>query len=173
MTESEKWKIGIFVTLCGIAISLFIPEVRCFLGIEKNCSEKKEIVNPPPLKKEENSVNTENNSFHPSPEEIQAEIEKVPLYLESEVRSSYVGMNVKWDVTLHSIEKRTDKGYSISTVFKGKDRSRNVLVFFGVNIENYPFFKTAKRDQPFLITGKITSVGKSYFTVDVENIYEK
>ena len=43
LSVSEKFWIGIIITILGIIVSLFVPEVRCFLGIEKERKEVQEI----------------------------------------------------------------------------------------------------------------------------------
>ena len=48
LSDNEKFTIGIFITILGIIIGLFIPEVSLLLGIDKNDIINKNLT---PLKK--------------------------------------------------------------------------------------------------------------------------
>jgi hypothetical protein len=46
-------------------------------------------------------------------------------------------------------------------------------VIFDVNIEEYSFFKIAKKGQRFLIIGKIKEINNNTFTINIEKVYKR
>ncbi|HEY5590309.1 MAG TPA: hypothetical protein VIK55_04755 [Paludibacter sp.] len=98
--------------------------------------------------------------------DIANEINNSLPYLEENIKSSYLGLSVKWIVRFDSLRKLKDNKYHVTTLYKGN----YPWVYFDIDIEEYPFFKIARKKQAFKIAGKIIEIGGNTFTISVENI---
>jgi hypothetical protein len=93
---------------------------------------------------------------HPSPQEIFAEINHLPVSLQEEARQNYKGLSVTWAVSLFSMTNYPDG----ERIYSNPVAQVSALpgVFFTIDINDYPQLKIAKRGQEFIVQGTIISV---------------
>ena len=93
-------------------------------------------------------------SEHPTPKEIQSEIEKAPPFQQHDISKHYVGLKIKWPVRLTLVHKTEGDIAILSCTYS------DILpyVHIQVDLSKYPRFKTMKRGESFLIYGQITEM---------------
>lgn len=100
--------------------------------------------------------------------DIMKEIDKVSPFLKKQIEKNYIGLRVKWIVSFDSIFTTKGIRFHVTSLYKGK----YPWVYFDIDIEQYSFFKIAKKKQQFLITGTIIEIGGGTFTLEVNDIQE-
>ena len=94
----------------------------------------------------------------PTPFQIRDEISETQPFLRETKKQSYVGLKVKWKVYFHDIKKEPFKSklYKAHVVYKNRPDISSV--FFTVDLEKYPMFKTIKSGEPIWVSGEIEMV---------------
>jgi hypothetical protein len=94
----------------------------------------------------------------PLPQEIVAEILKLPPLQQEDAGSHYVGQRFKWHVAMYGGYKSFD-GKSNTIHFRSKSAERfSVSVFCDIPKGEYPFLQTAKEGATFYVTGTVSRV---------------
>ena len=107
-------------------------------------------------------------SIHPTPKEIADEIDSLPPYQQVEAEKNYIGLKVKWDVSLSLVHHRDDNEVILSCTTKGYSR----YVKFKSSLEKYPEIKIAKEGQKITVYGAIERISPdgSGFDIDAHNL---
>lgn len=104
------------------------------------------------------------------PINIMKQIQSAPLYQQKEIANHYIGLKIKWILTLFHIYKHETNIISVSMEFNvGQYPDINFIV----DIEKYPILKTANAGKMFEITGKIIACETLHISIELENLKEK
>lgn len=98
---------------------------------------------------------------NPTPPEIHAQLNSLPLFQREQARDSYRGLGVRWPVTLLSVDRlseydqrQTGENYRVLMMFA----DRGDPIGAEVDIERFPRLKISHRGTPFQISGTISSI---------------
>jgi hypothetical protein len=101
----------------------------------------------------------------PSPKEIRAQLNALPLFQRKAATQSYLGLNVRWPVTLeylseigewHRKEFKTDFTHTLEVNFENYEG----LVRTEVNIERFPRLKISHKGSRMQISGTVSNVSE-------------
>ncbi|MCK9437141.1 MAG: hypothetical protein M0Q12_08045 [Synergistaceae bacterium] len=93
-------------------------------------------------------------------------VQKAPPFHQKSIEESYIGQKVNWVVDFISIRSDDNNKYHIISRYK----KSYPWIYFDVDIECYPIFKIANKDDEFCITGKIIEVSGHDIRLDVSSI---
>lgn len=96
-------------------------------------------------------------STHPTPKEIANEISKLAPFQQTAAENNYIGLKVRWDVSLSLVHLRDNNQVQLSCEFKGYSR----YVEVETNLEDYPEIKIVKRGQIITVYGVIKGIHPS------------
>jgi hypothetical protein len=123
------------------------------------------------MSSETNHALSKENSFYTdiSPTTIKNKISSSPLFQQVEVANNFIGLNVQWILKLFLIHKRA--GNEITVVMTTTE-SLFPHISFTTNTEDYPIFKIAEDEKPFIVTGKIIECERASITLKLTSLEE-
>jgi hypothetical protein len=144
--RSTKWDYEPLILLCISGACLLISLFLLF-SKEKHITPLSSPNINGEIKELPNPVITDIN-----PQNIKQKIENASLYQRNDIANNFVGLNVQWNLKLFTIHKRNNN--KIYITMKPLDNTFP-LISFETDIEQYPIFKIAEKDNKFIVTGKI------------------
>jgi len=108
----------------------------------------------------------------PLPNEIVEEVNKLPLFQQKAVQSSYEGQSFEWIlkvISLRPSNETGEKGDLYSLMLNDPKHYRGT-VGCTLSLSKNPRLKTLKRDELVRVAGKITSVDSIWFEMDLDSI---
>lgn len=101
----------------------------------------------------------------PTPNDIDAAIRKVSLFLQDSVAQSYIGIKVRWKSKLRKLIPRENKD-EIAVQFRGTHESSTIHTI--VRLDEYPILKTVRGKEEVEITGTIERIEAGIYLKDVK-----
>jgi hypothetical protein len=93
-------------------------------------------------------------SVHPTPRDIIKQLEALPPFQRPAARTAYLGIPVKWHVTLHSVTPLPNGLAHLMLL----DRGSYPWVYCDVSLASYPQVKIAKTGDSLTVSGTIADV---------------
>lgn len=100
--------------------------------------------------------------------EIKDSISNSPLFQQNSIAKNYIGLNVVWELRLFSITESTNS-IKVLFIYK-KDLFPDIAI--KTTIEAHPFFKIAKQDTLFEVSGKIIICDKYHIELELRSLKE-
>jgi hypothetical protein len=102
------------------------------------------------------------------PSEIKDSIGDNPLFQQDNIAKNYIGLNVVWKLNLLSISE-SNNSIRVSFIYE-----KNIFpdISIETTIEAHPFFKIAKQDTPFEVSGKIAKCDKYHIHLELRSLKE-
>jgi hypothetical protein len=156
--ENKEW---LFSGLGVSALTVIVLIVRHIILARKKKESSDIIVNDV---KQPSVINThlqEDTSIiyskDPTPNDIAKEIAKLPPYQQGAAENNFVGLKVRWDLSLSLVHLRDNDEVILTCNFKGYSRYVDVAT----NLQKYPQIKIAKEGQNLTTYGVITGIDPS------------
>lgn len=118
----------------------------------------------------DSKIKTVNQRFSKeTPRTIKDKIDSSPLYQKDEIAKFYVGLLVKWELSLFIIHKREFSKIEVVLHF---GNSMFPDIELDTNTDDYPIFKTAEGGKIFLVTGKIIKCTETRIRLEMTDLEE-
>lgn len=139
---------SLVLELCAGVISLFIKtDFFSTKKSESKITESKKECKINPLEKDSGLL---------TPKKIIEEIHTAPPFQKNQIAENFSGLDIDWTATLWNIKEENwgeNKGMFFVELHTEEYPSRNIN--FLINIDEYPRFRTLKRDDRVNVVGKI------------------
>jgi len=101
----------------------------------------------------------------PTPKEIRAQLNALPLFQKKGATESYVGLNVRWPVTLEYLSeigewRRKEFKIDFTHTLEANFEDYEGVVRTEVNIERFPRLKISHKGSPMEISGTVSNVSE-------------
>ena len=160
--ENKEWLFsGIGVTALTV-IFLLIRHVFQSKKAHQSKPTKQKIDEKEQVDTTDHKDNSIGYSMHPTPKEVADEINSTPLFQQKDAEKNYIGIKVRWDVSLSLVHSGSNNNVELTCEFKGYSRFVNIKT----NLEKYPKIKILKRGQKITVYGEIIKIDASGPVVD-------
>lgn len=100
--------------------------------------------------------------------EIRRRINESAPFQKKQIASNYIGVKIKWDITLQAVHEPKDNLVNVMSFYK----ESYPWIYFTIDIDKYPIFKIAEVGKKFTIIGIISNTDGATFEIEIEKIIE-